>query len=89
MGAEPKLRSVRVMLNVYRNIYLPNPQLRGKRLLDEALRYYQLPRRKLPDPLQRVSGEDNIRVMRNLRRYIQQAERIIRNVAKGDFPGKY
>ena len=33
--------------------------------------------------------EDKVRAMRNLRRYIQKSERVMLNVANGDFPGDY
>ena len=35
------------------------------------------------------NDEDKIRAMRNLRRYIQKAEQVVLNVARGQFPGEY
>jgi hypothetical protein len=35
------------------------------------------------------SDGDKVRAMRNLRRYIQKAEKVVLNVARGEFPGKY
>jgi hypothetical protein len=32
---------------------------------------------------------DNTAALHNLRRYIQKAEKIVMNVAKGEFPGSY
>jgi hypothetical protein len=92
-GAEPKLDAVREMLSVYRDVYLKDPKLRGEKLLDAAHRYY-LGRRnkrwaKVPMALMYDSDGDKVRAMRNLRRYIQKAEKVVLNVARGQFPGKY
>ncbi len=94
IGAEPKLDAVREMLSVYRDVHLKNPKLRGEALLETTHRYY-LGRKnkswaKIPMALD-VSPrlEDKVRAMRNLRRYIQKAENIMLNVAKGEFPGDY
>jgi hypothetical protein len=92
-GAEPKLRAVREMLTVYRDVYLKRPDLRGKNLLDATHSLYvgrkSKRHAKVPTPLLSDSDGDTIRSMRNLRRYITKAERIVRNVANGEFPGKY
>jgi hypothetical protein len=92
-GAEPKLRAVREMLTVYRDVYLKRPDLRGKKLLDATHLFYvgRKSKRwaKVPTPLLSDSDGDTIRSMRNLRRYITKAERIVRNVANGEFPGEY
>lgn len=94
IGAEPKLDAVREMLSVYRDVHLIHPKLRGEALLEATHRYY-LGRKsknwkKIPMALD-VSPrlEDKVRAMRNLRRYIQKAEIIMLNVAKGEFPGAY
>jgi hypothetical protein len=94
-GAEPKLDAVREMLTIYRDVYLPNKSLRGEKLLAAAHRFY-LGRKnkrwaKVPMPLlyDPNSGDDTARAMRNLRRYIQKAEKILLNVARGQFPGRY
>jgi hypothetical protein len=92
-GAEPKLDAVREMLSVYRDVYLKNPQLRGEKLLDAVHRYY-LGRRnkrwaKIPMALMYDNDGDKVRAMRNLRRYIQKAEKVVLNVARGQFPGEY
>jgi hypothetical protein len=95
-GAEPKLRAVREMLTVYRDGYLKekHKSLRGSDLLEEVHRLY-LKRRnkcwaKVPTPLlyDRKYGDNSV-ALRNLRRYIQKAERIVLNVANGEFPGRY
>jgi hypothetical protein len=90
-GSEPKLDAVREMLSVYRDVYLKNPRLRGEALLDATHRYY-LGRKnkkwsKVPIPLLFDTDGDKVRAMRNLRRYIQKAEKIVLNVARGQFPG--
>ena len=91
-GAEPKLAAIREMLSVYRDVYLKNPNLRGEKLLEAAQSYYENRKNKrrarLPMSLQSASG-DTERTMRNLRRYIQKAEKIVFNVANGQFPGEY
>ena len=93
IGAEPKLAAVREMLTVYRDVYLVNQGLRGEKLLEAAHRHYlgrknkrwaKVPMALLPD-----SDGDKIRPMRNVRRYIQKAEHVMLNVARGEFPGKY
>jgi hypothetical protein len=96
VGAEPKFAAVREMLTVYRDVHLKNPKLRGKALLSGVEKHY-LGRKnkrwaKIPDAL-RLSSDANEKeiygVLRNLRRYITKAERVMLNVANGQFPGKY
>jgi len=92
-GSEPKLDAVREMLSVYRDVYLKNSQLRGEKLLEAAHKYY-LGRKnkrwaKVPMALMYDTDGDKIRAMRNLRRYIQKAELVVLNVARGQFPGAY
>ena len=93
MGSEPKLDALREMLSVYRDVHLRNPRLRGEKLL-EAVHSYYLGRKnkrwsKVPTTLMFDSDGDKVRAMRNLRRYIQKAEAVILNVARGQFPGDY
>ena len=96
-GAEPKLASIREMLNVYRDVYLKNTNLRGEKLLTAAQSYYKNRKNKrwarIPMSLETASGDSaseyKERPMRNLRRYIQKAEKIVLNVASGQFPGDY
>ena len=92
-GAEPKLAAVREMLTVYRDVHLKNPKLRGEALLNAAHALY-LGRKnkkwaKIPMALQHVGMDDKIRAMRNLRRWMQKAEAVVLNVARGEFPGEY
>lgn len=92
-GSEPKFDAIREMLSVYRDVYLRNSNLRGEKLLDAAHSYYTGRKNKkwnkVPMTL-RYDGDGNkIRAMRNLRRYIQKAEQVVLNVARGQFPGLY
>lgn len=92
-GSEPKLVAVREMLSVYRDVYMKNPKLKGEALLDATHRYY-LGRKnkrwaKVPSALLPDTDGDKARAMRNLRRYIQKAEQVVLNVARGQFPGEY
>jgi hypothetical protein len=92
-GAEPKLIAIRESLMIYREVCLKNPGLKGHKLLNAVHAYY-LSRKvakkaKVPLPLQYTNDMDRIRAMRNLNRYVHRAQRIMLNVAKGDFPGRY
>ena len=93
-GAEPKLLAVREMLTVYRDVYLKNRNLRGYPLLSKIHAFYRGRKNKrwakvpiplLPDPY----GGNTVRAQRNMRRYIDKAEKVMLNVANGQFPGKY
>jgi hypothetical protein len=93
-GAEPKFNAIREMLFIYRDVYLKNRTLRGSDLLEAAHRYYLgRPNKrwaKIPIQFQHDGTPiDKIRAMRNLRRYIQKAEKVVLNVARGEFPGRY
>jgi hypothetical protein len=93
-GAEPKLRAVREMLTVYRDVYAKDERLRGAQLLEKVHAFYlgRKNRRwaKIPGPLlyDKKYG-DNAVALRNLRRYISKAKRVVLNVANGEFPGRY
>jgi hypothetical protein len=92
-GAEPKLLAVREMLSIYRDVYLKNPRLRGENLL-QAVHSYYLGRKnkrfaKIPVIFLHQGMDDKMRAMRNVRRYIQKAEKVVLNVARGQFPGDY
>ena len=67
--------------------------MRGEKLLDTVHKYY-LNRKnkkwaKIPMSFHHDGGDDKERAMRNLRRYIQKAEKVVLNVARGQFPGEY
>ena len=95
--SEPKLVAVREMLTVYRDVHLANPSLKGERLLMAVQNFYLGRKRKqwakVPTPLiyrtEKGQEDDLARALRNLRRYIQKAEKIVLNVANGHFPGDY
>ena len=81
---------MREMLNVYR-VYLQNDNLRGEELLKKIHAYYLGRKRKpkIPAHLDFSRLGDSITAQRNMRRYIAKANRIVLNVAKGEFPGQY
>ena len=96
-GAEPKLQALDEMLSIYRDVHLTQPNLKGKKLL-QAVHAYYLGRKnkrlaKVPSSFvlrnDSTDADDLARVLKNLRRYIQKAERVILNAANGQFPGKY
>jgi hypothetical protein len=94
--SEPKLVVLKDVLNIYRDVYLKDTNLRGKTLLNEVYKYYKGRKRKdhqqLPktiDDRGSTKEEDINRITRNLRRWIQWGETITLNVSKGEFPGKY
>jgi hypothetical protein len=93
---EPKLVVLKDVLNIYRDVYLKDKNLRGKTLLNEVYKYYKGRKRKdhqqLPktiDDRGSTKEEDIKRITRNLRRWIQWGDTITLNVSKGEFPGKY
>jgi hypothetical protein len=93
-GSEPKLVAIREMLTVYRDVYLKNPDLRGRELLKAIEAHYKNRKQKrfarVPMALALPGSNSDISTpMRNLRRYITKAETIVLNVASGQFPGKY
>jgi hypothetical protein len=92
-GAEPKLLAVREMLTVYRDVYLKNRNLRGKPLLNKIHAFYSGRKNKrwakVPIPLLPDPDGDTVRAQRNMRRYIDKAEKVMLNVANGQFPGEY
>lgn len=93
-GSEPKFDAIREMLSIYRDVYLKDRSLRGDKLLEATHNYY-LKRKnkryaKVPMAFQHGGSNSNkIGAMRNLRRYIQKAEKVVLNVARGQFPGNY
>ena len=94
--SEPKLVVLKDVLNIYRDVYLKDTNLRGKKLLKEVYKYYRGRKRKdhqqLPktiDDRGSTKEEDIKRITRNLRRWIQWGETIMLNVSNGEFPGKY
>jgi hypothetical protein len=93
--SEPKLAALNDTLFIYRDVYLKNRSLRGMKLL-EAINHFYATRTKRVDNkipsqfLYKKGNEESVRrALRNARRYIQRADKIILNVAKGEFPGRY
>jgi hypothetical protein len=89
-GSEPKLAALREMLNVYSHVYLKHSKARGKELLKEMRAYYENRKRNrlVPNPLDDTKGTLENK-MRNIRRYITNAGKVVLNVARGEFPGEY
>ena len=95
-GSEPKQRAVREMLTVYRDIHLKNAKLNSRQLLEVTHKHYKSRKQKrwatIPHALtvaDTTNPESWRTAERNLRRYIQKAEKVMFNVANGSFPGKY
>jgi hypothetical protein len=94
-GTEPKLAAIREMLTVYRDIYLKNPNLKGRKRL-QAVHDHYLSRKskkwkRIPTSLMADINDDArvATVLRTISRYISNAEAILMNVANGTFPGPY
>ena len=90
-GSEPKLETIRNVLNIYRDVYLPNKKPKIPKTLDLTIEYYDKKKRMvLPDSLKfdrYHSNEKNIQ--RNLGRWMKWGETIMLNVSNGEFPGQY
>ena len=90
-GSEPKLDTIRNVLNIYRDVYLPNRKPKIPKTLDLTYEYYEKKKRmKMPDSLQltnHLSSHKNVE--RNLGRWMKWGETIMANVSNGEFPGKY
>ena len=93
IGAEPKLSIIREVLNVYRDVYLKNSHLKGRKMLDKVYKYYESKPKSNQIPYSLIISNSKVgdekRVLRNLNRWIQWGEKITINVLKGEFPGKY
>jgi hypothetical protein len=81
------------MLIVYR-VYLKDTNLSGQPLLVAVGVHYKKRKRKrfakVPMALALPTTNSDIGTpMRNLRRYITKAEKLVLNVANGEFPGRY
>ena len=88
-NSEPKLKTIRHILNIYRDVYLKNNRPKIPKLLPLVVNYYEDKKKmKLPRVLdERENDLDN--VLRNLGRWMEKGNKITLNVAKGEFPGKY
>ena len=91
--SEPKLKILREMLTVFRDVYLKNPKLRGEDLVKAVHAFYKGRNNKIyneiPDSLTDKYDPYGEHVKKNTRRYINNAAQVLVNVAAGEFPGKY
>ncbi len=87
VGSEPKLKTLKDVLKIYRDVYLKNKKLRGQKFHCAVRDYYgaRVSNKKIPSSI--VVGHESS--MRNLRRWIQWGDAIVLNVANGEFPGVY
>jgi hypothetical protein len=92
-GSEPKLRAIREMLRVYGDVHLKDTDLHGRELLKAVQTYYKKRKKKgfagVPKALVAPKSKGDSTPMKNLRRYITKTEKIVLNVANGEFPGRY
>ena len=90
-GSEPKLEKIRNILNIYRDVYLPNRKPSIPKTLELTIHYYDKKKRMvLPDSLKLTNHLSNQKnVERNLGRWMKWGETIMLNVSNGEFPGKY
>jgi hypothetical protein len=88
-GAEPKLKTIRSVLNIYRDVYLKNDRPKIPKLLPMVVEYYDSKKKMtLPTTLD-INQNDLDNVLRNLGRWMKWGETIMLNVSSGKFPGKY
>jgi hypothetical protein len=88
-GSEPKLKTIRNVLYIYRDVYLVNNKPKIPKLLPMVVKYYDGKKRmKLPTSLDE-SINDLGNVLRNLGRWMKWGEQIGVNVSKGEFLGEY
>lgn len=90
-GSEPKLKTIKDVLNIYRDVYLVNNRPKIRILLDQVEKYYKSKKRMvLPKSLDTsISDNSPENVLRNLGRWMNWGDKILENVSLGQFPGKY
>ena len=90
-GSEPKLETIRNVLNIYRDVYVPNKKPKIPKTLELTVEYYKKKKRMvLPDSLKLTNHLSNQKnVERNLGRWMKWGETIMLNVSNGEFPGQY
>jgi len=87
---EPKLKIIKEVLNVYKDVYLKMENPKGQKFYDAVVRYYASRKRNTRIPPQLIDvNRGNSSAVRTLGRWIQKAKKIESNVANGEFPGKY
>ena len=88
-GSEPKLKTIRSVLNIYRDVHLKNNRPKIPKLLPMVVSFYGSKKKMtLPTTLD-VSQNDLDNVLRNLGRWMKWGETIMLNVSNGEFPGSY
>ena len=90
-----KRDSLRMMLDLQRHVF-SMPDLKGKALTDRVIKFFGSERFKkkqneVPTVFRLSLGtqEHTDEAERNIRRYRQKAKKLILNVARGEFPGRY
>jgi hypothetical protein len=87
---EPKLKIIKEVLNVYKDVYLKMDNPKGQKFYDAVVHYYASRKKNTRIPSQLIDvNRGNSSAVRTLGRWIQKAKRIESNVANGEFPGKY
>ena len=88
-NSEPKLRTIRNLLIIYRDVFLKNNRPKIPKLLPMVVDYYNGKKRiTIPNSLN-TNQNDLDNVLRNLGRWMKWGERIMLNVSNREFPGKY
>jgi hypothetical protein len=88
-GSEPKLKTIRSVLNIYRDVYLKNNRPKIPKLLPMVISYYDSKKKMtLPTTLD-TNQNDLDNVLRNLGRWMKWGETIMFNVSNSEFPGRY
>lgn len=89
-NSEPKLKSVKEFLNVYKDVYLKMDNPKGQKFYDEVVSYCTSKKKNSSVPPQLIDvNNGSSSAIRTLGRWIQKAKKIESNVANGMFPGKY
>jgi hypothetical protein len=87
---EPKLKIIKEVLNVYKDVYLKIDNPKGQKFYEAVIRYYTSRKKNSRIPPQLIDvNNGNANAIRTLGRWIQKAKKIESNVANGEFPGKY
>lgn len=92
-----KRDSLRIMLDLERRVFR-NEKLKGEKLRERVLQFfseerYQRKKNGVPASFlvsnHKRHGDTSDNVDRNIRRYRQKVKKLILNVARGEFPGRY
>jgi hypothetical protein len=87
---EPKLKIIKEVLNVYKDVYLKMDNPKGQKFYDAVVSYYASRKKNTRIPSQLIDvNRGNTSAVRTLGRWIQKAKKIESNVARGEFPGRY